>query len=276
MSRTARTRPPGPRVSRVVFLRHGQSSWNRERRFTGWVDVPLNAAGRRQAEQAGRLLAGKGFRFDVGFTSVLSRASETLDIVLASMGTPDAARIESTWRLNERHYGVLQGVPKAEARRRYGEEQMFRWVRSFDVAPPPLSGEELAKLRTDPLYADVDRRDLPATESLADTLARTLPFWEDSIAPAVRAGRSVLVVSHLNCVRALIRHFEDVSNESIATVSVHTGEPFVIDFGADLVPLRRYYLRFRPHLALTRLARKVGRRRKARAWLASEGVSSDA
>lgn len=262
------------KTARVVFLRHGQSQWNRERKFTGWEDVPLSVAGRRQAEEAGRLLAAKGFRFDVGFTSVLSRASETLDIVLATMD--QELPTEKTWRLNERHYGALQGVPKAEARRRYGEEQVFRWVRSFDVAPPPISAAELAEQRADPLYADLGDGDLPATESLEATLARTLPFWEGSIAPAVRAGKSVLVVSHLNCIRALIRHFEGVSNEQIAMVSVHTGEPFVIEFSEDLTPLRRHYLRFRAHLTLTRLARRVGRRRKARAWLARAGASSDA
>jgi 2,3-bisphosphoglycerate-dependent phosphoglycerate mutase len=263
-----------PKASRVVFVRHGQSVWNRDRRFTGWEDTELSPTGRQQAERAGRLLRSKGFRFDLAFTSVLSRASDTLDIALAAMG--QSPEIEKTWRLNERHYGELQGLPKAEAMQRFGEEQMFRWVRSFDIAPPPVSEAALLKLRADALYADVNVSDLPATESLEDTLVRTLPYWEESIAPAVRAGRDVLVVSHLNCLRALIKHFEGVSNARIATLSIHTGEPFAIDFDEELVPKRRYYLQFRPHLALKRFARKVKRRRGARAWLDTESVSAKA
>jgi len=253
-------------MQKVVFLRHGQSAWNRDRRYTGWTDVGLSSEGREQAQRSGQRFRERGLAFDVAFTSVLRRSRETLELALEALGGPPP-EIHASWRLNERHYGALQGVGKEEAKERFAPDELFRWVRSFDVCPPALAPEELELLRNDPLYADVDPEDLPATESLADTLQRTLPYWNESIAPAIRAGRRVLVVAHLNSLRALIKHLEGVSNTQIATLSIHAGEPFTITFDDELRPLRRSYLHFQPRLALIRAARRVLRGRKARAWL---------
>lgn len=256
-------------MPKVTFLRHGQSVWNRDRRYTGWTDVELSSLGRQQAERAGRLLQQRGFRFDLCFTSVLQRSRETLDIVLGAMGS-SSAEIQSSWRLNERHYGALQGVGKDDARQRYDAESMFRWVRSFDTSPPPLPEESYRELLEDPLYAGVEPGELPATESLEDTLARTLPYWRGSIAPRLREGRSILVVAHLNSLRALVKHLENVSRPEIASLSIHTGEPFVIEFDDDLEFARRSYVQLKPGLALKRWARRIRRGRQARTWLKDE------
>jgi len=250
----------------VTFLRHGQSLWNLERRYTGWTDVELSHAGKRQAERAGRLLHGRGFRFDLAFTSVLSRARETLEITLAEMGA-SSTEVQSSWRLNERHYGALQGMYKSDARERYEPQMLFRWVRSFDTAPPPLSPAQHRELQEDPLYASVPPTDLPATESLADTLARTLPYWKSSIEPAIREGRQVLVVAHLNSLRALVKELEGISNTELPGLSLQTGEPFVVQLGPDLEFERRSFVRFQPAHVFKRWTRKISRGRKARAWL---------
>jgi len=256
-------------MPRVTFLRHGQSLWNLERRYTGWTDVELSPAGKRQAEQAGRLLRNRGFRFDLAFTSVLSRARETLELTLAAMGA-SSTEVRSSWRLNERHYGALQGMLKSDARDRYAPETLFRWVRSFDTAPPALSAERHRELQEDPLYASVSPDDLPATESVADTLARTLPYWKGSIEPAIREGREVLVVAHLNSLRALVKELEGVSNTEIPGLSLQTGEPFVVELGPDLEFVRRAFVRFQPAHAIKRLRRRITRGIKARAWLADQ------
>lgn len=262
-------------MHKVVFLRHGQSVWNRDHRFTGWTDVELSPEGQLQALRAGRLLKRRGFQFDRCFSSVLQRSTQTLDAVLGELGN-EGVEIERSWHLNERHYGALQGVLKADAKRDEDPGQLFRWVRSFGSAPPPLSPEQQQQMWQDPLYADVRREDLPATESLADTLARTLPYWESSIAPSIRAGRKVLVVAHLNSLRALVQHLDGLSDPEVVSLSIHTGEPFVVEFGPDLEPLKRYYLRFQPRLALLRATRRVLRGRKAKKWLSKEAANREA
>jgi 2,3-bisphosphoglycerate-dependent phosphoglycerate mutase len=223
---------------KLVLLRHGESDWNRENRFTGWTDVDLSAKGLEEAHAAGRALKAAGFRFDLSFTSVLKRAVRTLWIALDEldqMWVPE----EKSWRLNERHYGALQGLNKAETAAKYGEQQVLTWRRSYDIPPPPLPKDDPRYEGRDPRYAGVP---VPTAECLKDTVARVVPYWEAAIAPAVRAGRRVMVAAHGNSLRALVKHLDGVSDEAIVKENIPTGAPLVYELDERLKPLKRYYL----------------------------------
>ncbi|AOB37665.1 2,3-diphosphoglycerate-dependent phosphoglycerate mutase [Bordetella parapertussis] len=226
---------------KLVLIRHGESQWNLENRFTGWTDVDLTETGREQARKAGELLKREGYAFDLAYTSVLKRAIRTLWIALDAldaMYTP----VGINWRLNERHYGQLQGLNKAETAAKYGDEQVLIWRRAYAIAPEPLDLEDPRHPRFDGRYAKIPADQLPATECLKDTVARVLPFWNESIAPAIRAGRRVLVAAHGNSLRALIKHLDNVSDDDIVGVNIPTGQPLVYELDEDLKPIRHYYL----------------------------------
>jgi len=228
-------------TTKLVLLRHGESRWNLENRFTGWTDVGLSPRGKREAAAAGRLLAKEGYDFDLTFTSYLKRSILTLDLTLEAMDRLWLPVVRH-WRLNERHYGDLQGLDKAETAARHGDRQVQVWRRSYDVPPPPLSRDDPRHPRHDARYRDLSPDLLPATESLADVVARMLPFWHDFIVPALRAGRRVLVSAHGNSLRALVKHLDGISNEEIPTLNIPTGIPLVYELDADLAAERRYYL----------------------------------
>ena len=228
-------------MKKIVLLRHGESTWNRENRFTGWTDVPLSEKGVQEAREAGRLLREGGFTFDIAFTSVLKRAIKTLWLVLEEMDLMWIP-VTKSWRLNERHYGALQGLNKSEAAAELGEEQVKLWRRSFDVPPPALTPDDPRHPRHDPRYADLHPEDLPATECLKDTIDRFLPYAQENIGPAVRSGRSVLVVAHGNTLRGLIKYAERISDTEIADLNIPTAIPLVYEFEDDMKPIRRYYL----------------------------------
>ena len=221
-----------------MLLRHGESQWNRENRFTGWVDVDLSPVGIEEARAAGRLLRDEGYRFDLGFTSVLRRAIRTLWIALDELDQMWLP-VEKHWRLNERHYGALQGLDKAETAAKHGEQQVLVWRRSYDIPPPALSAHDEGYQGKDPRYAGVR---VPLGESLKDTVARVIPYWDGSLAPALRAGRRVLIAAHGNSLRALIKHLDNVSDEQIMGENVPTGIPLVYELDRDLKPMRHYYL----------------------------------
>ncbi len=225
----------------LVLLRHGESTWNRENRFTGWTDVDLTEQGRAEAKEAGRLLKAEGFDFDLAFTSVLKRAIRTLWIALDEM---DRMWIPVTpsWRLNERHYGALQGLDKAETAAQYGEAQVLVWRRSYDTPPNPLGADDPRASYADPRYAALDRDQVPLTECLKDTVARVLPFWNDTIAPAILSGRRVLITAHGNSLRALIKHLDGIGNDDIVSLNVPTGQPLVYELDEHLKPIRSRYL----------------------------------
>jgi 2,3-bisphosphoglycerate-dependent phosphoglycerate mutase len=228
-------------MHRLVLLRHGQSTWNQENRFTGWHDVDLSDAGEQEARDAGRLLVAEKFEFDVAHTSLLRRAIRTLDIVLDeidSLWIP----VHKSWRLNERHYGALQGLNKAETAAKHGEAQVKIWRRSYDTPPPPLTPEDPGHPSHDRRYADIPRREMPVGESLKDTVARFLPYWESAIAPDIRAGRKVLIAAHGNSLRALVKHLENVSEQQILELNIPTGVPLVYTLNDDLKPLQKMYL----------------------------------
>jgi 2,3-bisphosphoglycerate-dependent phosphoglycerate mutase len=211
-------------AGQLVLLRHGQSQWNLENRFTGWVDVDLTEQGRDEARNAGRLLAEEGLRFDVAFTSVLQRAIKTLWLALEEMEQP-WVDVERHWRLNERHYGGLQGLDKAETAERHGEDQVHTWRRSYDTPPPEMSTDDPGHPCHDPRYAHLDARVLPGTESLALTLDRVLPYWHDAIAPRLKAGHNVLVAAHGNSLRALVKFLDNVADDEITGLNIPTGIP---------------------------------------------------
>jgi 2,3-bisphosphoglycerate-dependent phosphoglycerate mutase len=228
-------------MPRLVLIRHGQSAWNLENRFTGWWDVGLTGQGEAEAGRAGEMLAAKGFDFDRCFTSVQTRAIETLHIVLEAMDRlwlPE----EKHWRLNERHYGGLTGLDKAETAARHGPEQVRIWRRSFDVPPPPLAPGGPYDLSADRRYADVA---IPTGESLKDTIARVLPYWQERIAPALRRGERVLISAHGNSLRALVKHLSAIPDDEIAALEIPTGEPMVYELDDALNALDRYYLKDR-------------------------------
>jgi len=225
----------------LVLMRHGESQWNLENRFTGWTDVDLTDAGRAQAWQAGELLKREGYGFDVAFTSILKRAIRTLWIALDAMDAMHTP-VGVSWRLNERHYGALQGLNKAETAAKFGDGQVLIWRRAYAIAPEPLALDDPRHPRFDARYARLSADQLPATECLQDTVARVLPFWNDSIAPAIRAGRRVLVAAHGNSLRALIKHLDQVSDEDIVHLNIPTGQPLVYHLDADLRPIRHEYL----------------------------------
>jgi len=226
---------------KIVLLRHGESTWNRENRFTGWTDVDLTDSGVAEAVAAGRLLRDKGFAFDLAYTSVLKRANKTLAVVLEQLDQLWLPVIHS-WRLNERHYGALQGLNKRDTAERYGEAQVVAWRRSYDVPPPALQeGDERLPV-DDPRYAEVPRAGLPRTECLKDTVARVVPYWETVIVPQILAGRRIIVAAHGNSLRALIKYLDRVSDEDIVELNIPTAQPLVFELDADLKPLRHYYL----------------------------------
>jgi len=228
-------------MHKLVLMRHGESQWNLENRFTGWTDVDLTDTGRTQAWQAGELLKQNGFEFDLAYASVLKRAIRTLWIALDAM---DAMHTPTglSWRLNERHYGALQGLNKAETAAKFGDEQVLIWRRAYAIAPDPLDADDPRHPRFDRRYAKIGADKLPATECLKDTVARVLPFWNESIAPAIRAGRRVLVSAHGNSLRALIKHLDGISDDDIVHLNIPTGQPLVYELDDDLRPLRHYYL----------------------------------
>jgi 2,3-bisphosphoglycerate-dependent phosphoglycerate mutase len=226
---------------RLVLLRHGESTWNKENRFTGWTDVDLTEKGTEEARRAGQLLLEAGWTFDVAYTSVLKRAIRTCWLALDEL---DLLWIpmERDWRLNERHYGALQGLNKAETAAKHGEAQTKIWRRSYDIPPPPLSHDDPRSPSHDRRYAGLAPADLPATESLKDTIARFLPYWRQTIAPAIASGRRVLVTAHGNSLRALVKHLDGVSDEAIVDLNIPTGIPLVYELDSALVPERHYYL----------------------------------
>ena len=225
----------------LVLLRHGESTWNRENLFTGWTDVDLSDRGREEAREAGRLLREGGYVFDVAFTSVLKRAIRTLDIALDALDLLWIP-VAKNWRLNERHYGALQGLNKAETAARYGEAQTKIWRRSYDIPPPPLSPDDERHPSRDPRYASLLPGELPLTESLKDTVARFLPFWHEPIAPAIRSGKRVLIAAHGNSLRALVKYLDHVSDADIVERNIPTGIPLVYELGDDLEPIGSTYL----------------------------------
>lgn len=226
---------------KLVLMRHGESQWNLENRFTGWTDVDLTPRGHDEARAAGELLLREGYGFDIAFTSVLKRAIRTLWITLDALDQMYLPVVHS-WRLNERHYGALQGLNKAETAARFGEEQVLIWRRAYAIAPDPLPADDPRSARNDPRYRHLKPEEIPATECLQDTVARVVPFWNDSIAPALQRGRRVLVAAHGNSLRALIKHLDRLSDEAIVGLNIPTAQPLVYEFDATLTPLRRYYL----------------------------------
>jgi len=228
-------------MHKLVLLRHGESAWNKENRFTGWTDVDLSERGREEAKAAGRLLKDGGFVFDIAFTSVLTRAIRTLGLALDVL---DALWIPVTkdWRLNERHYGALQGLNKAEMAAKFGEEQVLLWRRSYDLPPPALARDDPRHPRGDPRYAGLAESELPLTECLKDTVARFLPYWSATIAPEVLRGRKVIIAAHGNSLRALVKYLDGVSDAEIVGVNIPTGIPLVYELDSGLRPLRHYYL----------------------------------
>ena len=225
----------------LVLLRHGESTWNLENRFTGWTDVDLTPKGVTEAHEAGRLLREGGYTFDLCFTSVLKRAIRTLWIVLDEMDLVWVT-VHKNWRLNERHYGDLQGLNKAETAAKFGEKQVLVWRRSYSDPPPLLTADDPRFPGHDRRYADVPREQLPLTESLKDTVARFLPYWHERIAPEVRAGRRVVIAAHGNSLRALVKYLDGVSEEEIVGLNIPTGIPLVYELEDDLRPIRHYYL----------------------------------
>ena len=225
----------------LVLLRHGESEWNLENRFTGWTDVDLTAKGTEEAKAAGRLMKQAGYHFDVAYTSYLKRANHTLVLALAEMGEADIPIVRS-WKLNERHYGALQGLNKAETAKKYGEEQVHIWRRSFDVQPPALSPEDDRNPARQALYADVDAAKLPLTESLKDTVARVIPYYQAEIEPKMQAGETILVAAHGNSLRAMVMEFDHLSQEAITAVNIPTGVPLVYEFDDEGNALRHFYL----------------------------------
>lgn len=225
----------------LVLVRHGQSQWNLENRFTGWWDVPLSESGQREARSAGALLASEGIRLDVAHTSVLTRAISTLNLALEEMGQLWVP-VAKHWRLNERHYGGLTGLDKAETKAEFGEEQFMKWRRSYDVPPPPMEEGHKFDVRSDPRYRHVPPDVVPATECLADVVVRMLPYWYDAIAPDVLAGRTVIVSAHGNSLRALIKHLEGISDADITSLEIPTGVPTVYELDSDLAVVSKRQL----------------------------------
>lgn len=226
---------------KIVLVRHGQSQWNLDNRFTGWYDVDLSEQGRAEAAAGGRLLKEGGYEFDIVYTSVLKRAIRTMQIVmdeLDQMWVP----VVRDWRLNERHYGQLQGLNKAETARQHGEDQVKIWRRSYSIPPPPLTEDDERYPGNDRRYAGLTKAELPLTESLKETVARVIPYWENVIANDVKAGKSVLIAAHGNSLRALVKHLDNISEGDIIALNIPTGIPLVYELDADLKPIKSYYL----------------------------------
>jgi len=226
---------------KLVLLRHGQSIWNLENRFTGWTDVDLSETGREEARKAGALLKKEGFTFDIAYTSVLKRAIRTLWIVLDEMDLMWIPVVRS-WRLNERHYGDLQGLNKAETAKKFGEEQVKIWRRSYDIQPPALNKNDDRYPGKDPRYSELKESELPLTECLKDTVERFVPYWKETIAPTVKSGKRVIIAAHGNSLRALVKYLDNISDEEIVELNIPTGIPLVYELKEDLTPIRSYYL----------------------------------
>ena len=226
---------------KIVFMRHGESTWNLENRFTGWTDVDLTEKGVAEAKTAGRVLKEAGFTFDVAYTSVLKRAIRTLWLAMDEMDMMYLP-VKNDWRLNERHYGALQGLDKAETAAKFGDEQVLVWRRSYDTPPPALEkGDERTSFK-DPRYASLDESQIPLTECLKDTVARVMPAWDEEIAPAIRAGKKILISAHGNSLRAIIKMLDNISDADIVGLNIPNGQPLVYELDADLKPIKHYYL----------------------------------
>ena len=228
-------------MKKLVLIRHGESTWNKENRFTGWTDVDLSEEGRQQAKEAGEVLKAGGYVFDVAYTSVLKRAIRTLWTVLDGMDLMWIP-VYRTWRLNERHYGALQGLNKAETAAKFGEDQVKIWRRSYDIPPPELTPEDERFPGNDPRYTGLTKEELPLTECLKDTVERFLPLWHETIAPAIQSGQRVVIAAHGNSLRALVMYLDNVSEADITELNIPTGMPLVYELDDDLKPLNRYYL----------------------------------
>ncbi|MCM5678751.1 2,3-diphosphoglycerate-dependent phosphoglycerate mutase [Schlegelella sp. S2-27] len=226
---------------KLVLIRHGESTWNLENRFTGWTDVDLTPTGVEQAKEAGRVLKAEGYDFDVAYTSVLKRAVWTLWHVLDQMDRTWLPVVNS-WRLNERHYGALQGLNKAETAKQYGDEQVLVWRRSYDTPPPALDANDPRGQRQDIRYAKLAPSDIPLTECLKDTVARVLPYWNETIAPAIKSGQRLVIAAHGNSIRALVKYLDNISDSDIVGLNIPNGIPLVYELDADLKPIRHYYL----------------------------------
>lgn len=228
-------------MERLVLLRHGQSIWNLENKFTGWTDVDLSKQGIQEARNAGELLKAEGFSFDMAYTSVLKRAIRTLWIVLDEMDLMWIP-IYCSWRLNERHYGALQGLNKKDTAEKYGTEQVHLWRRSYDIQPPALSETDSRHPRHDPRYTHLSDEETPWTESLKDTLDRVLPYWHETIVPSLKQGKKIIISAHGNSLRGLVKHLDKISDEEIPKVEIPTGIPLIYELSSDLKPIRHYYL----------------------------------
>ena len=226
---------------KLVLLRHGESTWNKENLFTGWTDVDLSEKGTAEAHEAGRVLLKEGYAFDVAYTSVLKRAIKTLWLTLQEMDLMWIP-VHNTWRLNERHYGALQGLNKAQTAEKYGDAQVKVWRRSYDIPPPALTRDDERFPGHDPRYQDLMLKDIPLTECLKDTVARTMPYWHETIAPAVQSGQRVIVAAHGNSLRGLVKYLDNVSEQEIVELNIPTGIPLVYELDEDLKPLKHYYL----------------------------------
>lgn len=226
---------------KVLLLRHGESVWNKENRFTGWTDVDLSEKGVVEAQEAGKILKSEGFSFDLAYTSVLKRAIKTLNIALEEMDLLWIPVIKN-WRLNERHYGALQGLNKAETAERHGSDQVHIWRRSYDVPPPALDEDDERFPGRDPRYRDLKKQELPPTECLKDTVERFLPYWHDEIGPTIKSGKRVIIAAHGNSLRALVKYLDDISDEEIPALNIPTGVPLVYELDEELKPIKHYYL----------------------------------
>lgn len=226
---------------KLVLIRHGESQWNQENRFTGWADVPLSTKGIEEAKQGGQLLKDAGFTFDIAYTSRLKRAIKTLWLALEELDLMWIPVVRS-WRLNERHYGALQGLNKAETAKKYGDEQVLTWRRSFDTLPPLLDEDNEYYPGNDPRYQDLEPSQWPKAESLKTTIDRVLPYWEDVIAPDLKSGKKVLIAAHGNSIRALVKYLDNISEDDIVGLNIPTGIPLVYEFDENLKPLKHYYL----------------------------------
>ena len=227
---------------KLVLVRHGQSMWNLENRFTGWTDVELSEQGIKEAKEAGKVLKEKGFNFDVAYTSVLKRANDTLKYILEELGEQDIP-VKKSWRLNERHYGALQGLNKDETKEKYGAEQVLLWRRSTDVRPPELSKDDKRYPGNDPKYSDLKENELPTTENLIDTIERVMEYWDSDIKKDLEAGKRVIIVAHGNSLRGLIKYLDNMTDEEIIKLELQTGNPICYELDDNLKPIRHYYLK---------------------------------
>jgi len=229
------------KINKLVLLRHGESQWNLENKFTGWTDVDLTVKGIAEAKSSGQLLEDEGFEFNLVYTSVLKRATRTMDLCLKTMGI-DNISIEYDWRLNERHYGALQGLNKTETAQKYGDEQVLIWRRSYNIPPPPLKLDDTRHPQFDNQYSNIDPSKLPASECLKDTVDRFLSIWHESIAPSIKSGEKVLIVAHGNSLRALVKYLDNISDGEIVGLNIPTGVPLVYELDDQLNPMKHYYL----------------------------------